>query len=126
MLGSELELTLFIEEADSDAERLDTLTTYLQRDLRELGADSVERLVAGVVPEGAKGDPFTLGALALVVVSDLLPQLLEFLQAWSLRGEQRVVRIKTPDGLEVEFTPQDRMSGEQIAALAKQLSQTSK
>jgi len=126
MPDSELELTIFIEDADSDAERLDTLTTYLQRDLRELGVDSVERSTAGAAPEGAKGDPFTLGALALVVVSDLLPQLLEFLQAWSLRGEQRVVKIKTPDGLEVEFTPRDRMSGDQIAALAKQLSQISK
>ncbi len=125
MPDSELELTIFIEEADSDAEQLDMLTNYLQRDLRELGVDSVGRPATGAAPAGAKGDPFTLGALALVVASDILPKLIEFLQAWSLRGEQRVVRIKTPDGLEVEFTPEHRMSGEQIAALAKQLSQTS-
>ena len=125
MSSPEIDLVISIEEAESDAERLDTLTTYLQRDLRELGVDSVERPTAGATPEGAKGDPFTLGALALVVVPVLLPQLLEFLQAWSLRGEQRRVKIKLPDGTEVEFTPKDRMSGDQIAALITQLSQPS-
>ncbi len=99
MTAPEIDLVVLIEEADSDAERLDTLTTYLQRDLRELGADSVERSSAGAAAEqGAKGDPFTLGALALVAIPAVLPKILEFLQAWSLRGEQRVVKIKTPDG----------------------------
>jgi hypothetical protein len=39
-----------------------------------------------------------------------LPKLVEFLQAWTLRGENRTVRIKTPGGLELEFTPEKKMS----------------
>jgi hypothetical protein len=123
MPSSEIDLVISVDEAGSDAEQLDTLTTYLQRDLRELGVDSIERSTAGAAPEGAKGDPFTLGALALVVAPVLLPQLLEFLQAFSLRGEQRVVKIKTPDGLEVEFTPEKRLSEAEVLALAKKLTQ---
>jgi hypothetical protein len=121
MTSPEIELVVFIDEADSDAERLDTLTAYLQRDLRELGVDSVERPGGAETPDGAMGDPFTLGALALVVAADVLPKLVEFLQAFTLRGEQRVVRIKTPDGLEVEFTPEKRLSEAEVLALAQKL-----
>ncbi|MBX7237028.1 MAG: hypothetical protein K1X65_21780 [Caldilineales bacterium] len=85
----ETQLEILIEEAGGDAEELDRLTAYVQRDLRELGASSVERTAGQAAPdeapEFAKGDPFTLGALALVVAPVLLPKILEFLQAIVLR-----------------------------------------
>ena len=123
MTLTEIQLDLTVTEAGADAERLDELTGRLLRDLRELGAESVERPSGGAVPEGAKGDPFTLGALALVAVPAFLPKLVEFLQAWSLRGESRRVKVKTPAGLEVEFTPEKELSQAELLALVKKLSQ---
>ena len=124
MTPSKVQLDLTVTEADADAERLDELTRFLLRDLRDLGAESVERPSGGPAPEGAKGDPFTLGALALVAVPSFLPKLVEFLQAWSLRGESRTVKIKTPAGLEVEFTPEKKLSEAELLALVKKLAQT--
>ena len=123
MNAQEMQLEVLIVDASGDAEELDQLTAYVQRDLRELGVSSVERPAGAAPPEGAKGDPFTLGALALVVAPVLLPKILEFLQAVVLRGEQRRVSIKTPAGLEVEFTPEKRLSEAEVAALARKLSQ---
>lgn len=125
MTSSEIPLYLTITEAEADAESLDELTGRLLRDLRELGAESVERPSSEAVPEGAKpGDAFTLGALALVAVPAFLPKLVEFLQAWALRGENRTVRIKTPAGLEVEFTPEKKLSEAGLLALVEKLAQT--
>jgi hypothetical protein len=124
MSPTEIQLHLTITEADADPERLDDLTGRLLRDLRELGAESVERPSGGAVPAGAKGDAFTLGALALVAVPAFLPKLVEFLQAWSLPGESRRVKIKTPTGLEVEFTPEKKLSQAELLALVEKLSET--
>ncbi len=123
MTPSEVQIYLNVTEEDADPERLDELTGRLLRDLRELGAESVERPSGGVTPEGAKGDTFTLGALALVAVPAFLPKLVEFLQAWSLRSESRKVKIKTPAGLEVEFTPEKKLSQAELVALVENLTQ---
>ena len=124
MTSSEIPLYLTITETDADAESLDELTGRLLRDLRELGAESVERPSGEAAPEGAKGDAFTLGALALAAVPAFLPKLVEFLQAWALRGENRTVRVKTSTGLEVEFTPEKKMSEAEVLALVDKLAQT--
>lgn len=123
MTLSEIQLDLIISETGADAEQIDELTVYLMRDLRDLGLESVERIAGKAVPEGAKGDPFTLGALALVALPAILPKLVEFLQAWSLRGGSRQVKIKTPAGLEVEFTPEKTMSEADLLALIEKLKQ---
>lgn len=124
MASDEIQLDLTITEADADPERIEKLTRYLLRDLRELGVESVERPSSKAMPEGAKGDAFTLGALALAVLPAFLPKLVEFLQAWSLRGEEsRKVKVKTPAGLEVEFTPERKLSAGEVAKLANKLAQ---
>ena len=120
----ELGLTIFTAE-DVDPERLDEMTIRLMRDLRDLGVESVERPSGGTVPEGGKGDAFTVGALVLVALPAFLPKLVEFLQAWSLRGESRNVRIKTPAGLDVEFTPEKKLSEAELLALVDKLTQVS-
>ncbi len=121
MTSDEVQLHLTITEAGADAERLDELTGYLMRDLRDLGAESVERAAGQPAPEGAKGDSFTWGALTLVAVPSFLSQLVGFLQAWSLRGESCRVKIKTPAGLEVEFTPESRLTQDELLALVEEL-----
>jgi len=120
---TEIRLDLSISEAGADAAWVDELTTRLMRDLRDLGTESVERQTGGVVPKGGKGDPFTLGALVLIAAPTLLPKLVEFLQAWSLRAEGRKVRIKTPAGLEVEFTPDKKLSEDELVSLVGKLSE---
>lgn len=122
MTLSEVQLELSISEADADAEWLDNLTGYLANDLVELGVQSITKPGETDVPDGAKGDAFTLGALALVSVPALLPSLLGFLQAWTLRGESRTVTIKTPAGLEVTFAPEKRLSESELLALVNKLS----
>ena len=121
---SEIEVQLSITELDTDADQIDELTGYLMRDLRDLGVESVERPTGERAPEGGKAaDAFTLGTLALVAVPAFLPKLLEFLQAWTLRGENRTVSIKTPAGLEVKFTPEEPLSHDELLALVEKLTQ---
>jgi hypothetical protein len=71
--------------------------------------------------KGSKGDAFTLGALLLVAAPAILPNLISFIQSWALRGENRKVKIKTPDGLEIEFTPEKKMSEAELLALVDKL-----
>ncbi len=123
MTSTQTQLNLTLSEAEADDERLDALTARLMRDLRDLGVESVERPPGAAVPKGGKGDPFTLGALALVAIPTMLPKLVEFLQAWSLRGEGRKLTIKTPAGLEIEFTPERKLSEAELLALVDKLSQ---
>jgi hypothetical protein len=73
------------------------------------------------VLEGAKGDGFSVGALTLAALPAVLPSLVNFLQSWSSRGESRKVRIKTPAGLEIEFTPDKKMSQQDLLELVAKL-----
>lgn len=123
MTTSDIQFDLTLTEEGADLEALDELTIRLMHDLRDVGAESVERPSGGAVPEGAKGDPVTLGALAVVVLPVVLPKLVEFLQSWSMRGAGRTVKIKTPAGLEVEFTPETEMSENELLALVDKLTQ---
>ena len=100
--------TLHLEAGkDADAEELDRLTRQLREEIQELDVESVEPLEAGALPESAKSaEALTLGALAVVLLPAVVPKLIEFLQVWSLRGENRTVKIKTQvadRALEVEF-----------------------
>jgi hypothetical protein len=121
-MTNDVQLHLTIAEPGTDAERVDDLTQRLMRDLRDLGAEYVERPTDGPTLEGAKGaDVFTWGALALGAAPAFLPKLVEFLKEWTLRGEKRTVKIKTPAGVEVEFTPEKRLSQDELLALVQRL-----
>ena len=121
MASTEIQLDLTITDKDADAEWLERLTGHLMQDLRELGAESVERPSGGPVLEGTRGSASTPGALALAAVPAFLPKLVDFLPAWSLRGESRTVKIKTPAGFEVEFTPEKKLSEAELLALVENL-----
>jgi hypothetical protein len=124
MLTNKTQLHLTIADLDADTEQVDKLTCRLIRELRDLGAESVKRMTNTEAPEYIKGDVFTLGALSLVALPAFLPKLVEFLQAWTLRGENRTVRVKTSAGLEVEFTPENQLSQDDILDLVRKLEQT--
>lgn len=115
-------LHLTIAESGADAERVDDLTQRLRRDLRDLGAESVERPTGEPTAEGAKGAAaFTWGALTVGAAPTFVAKLVDCLQAWVLSGDERAVRIKTPAGLEVEFTPNKRLSEDELLALVEKL-----
>lgn len=124
MIQDKITIQLTISEEEAEPERLDLLTIQLRQDLLDLGADSVSQPAAGPPEKGSKGDPFSIGALLLVSAPALLPNLISFIQAWALRGENRKIKIKTPEGLEIEFTPEKKMSEVDLLALVDKLTKT--
>ncbi len=111
---------------DADAEELDRLTRQLRDELQELPeVESVDLLRGGIAPKGTKAaDPITLGALVLAILPNAIPKVLEVLNGWSMRGENRKVRIKTQVGdrsVEVEYNP-TTMSQAELKQLVETLS----
>jgi hypothetical protein len=92
---------------DVNPEELDQLTDQLRAELEDLDIESVSFVHGQLTPPGAKVlDPITIGALAIVVLPAVLPKVVEFIQAWTLRSEVQSVKIKAQHGdesIEVEF-----------------------
>jgi hypothetical protein len=86
--------------ADADDEERDRVTRQLRDELRDLdGVEPVKPVEAGTVPEGAKSaEAMTLGALAVTILPSVIPKFIEFLQTWSMRGENRTVKIEARIG----------------------------
>jgi hypothetical protein len=108
------------EEADRD--ELDRLTRQLLVDLSEIEIESAGLLKTGDVPEGAKtAEALSIGTLAVAVLPVFFPKLIDFLQAWTMRGGSRSVKIKTQVGdraVEVEYSP-DKMSRGELMEIVK-------
>ncbi len=91
---------------DAAEEEIDNSTRQLLAELRDLTEVQEAHLAsAGQAPSGTKSvDPVTLGALAVVVLPTFLPKLVEFVQAWALRGQNRSVKFKGKmSGQDIEF-----------------------
>ena len=120
-------LTLQIHVGESDPERLDRLTRQLRSELLDLEVENVDFVKENQLPEGAKAaDAVTLGALAVAVMPNFLPKLVEFLQSWTLRGEGYKVKVKSQIGdrsIELEYTPK-AMSQEELKTLVETLTNT--
>ncbi len=118
-------LTLQIDVGqDADADELDRATRQLRGEIQELGVESAELAKTTNAPAGTKSvEAVTLGALAISVLPAVLPKLIEFLQAWSMRGESRSIKIKTQVGdraVEVEYSPKT-MSQAELKSLVETL-----
>lgn len=117
-----LAIQLTILEEETDPEALEGLTIQMLRELVDMGASSVERpRVEATAEAGRKGEAISIGILLLAIAPTLLPSLIKYLQAWTLRSENRRIKIKTPQGLEVEFTPSRKLSEAEILDLAQKL-----
>lgn len=123
MTSQPINLTLYLIDDGANEEQVDQLISNLMRELRDLELDSIERAQSGLAPTGARGDPFTIGALALAILPTVLPKLLEFLQ--TRLGENRKLVLEAPNGLKITFTPDHQYSGEEIIALARQMMELS-
>jgi hypothetical protein len=121
------QLTLSIDAGPgSDDDELDRLTRQLRNELAEVPeVESVDFLSGGAAPPGARAvDPLTLGTLLLAIVPTALPKLMEVLNGWAMRGENRKVKIKTQVGdrsVEVEYNP-TTMSQAELKQLVQTLS----
>ena len=93
-------LTILVDAGkDALAEDVDTLTRRLRSEIQDFGVEAVSLQSTDAVPSGTKSvEAVTIGALAVTILPQLLPRLIEFLQAWSLRTKDRTVKIKASVG----------------------------
>ena len=99
---------------------IDRMTRNLLAELRETDVESVELVSSTAAPSGTKtADPVTTGAIAISVLPTLLPKIVEFIQAWALRGNGRTVKFKGEvNGQTIEFEGRS----EDLQAILKTLS----
>lgn len=101
-----LKFEIEVHVNDTTEEELDTLTRNLLSELRESNVESVNLVSVGNSPEGSKGDPITIGQLALEVLPTAIPSLIALIQAWIMRGQGRTVKFKG-QGIEFEGSPEE-------------------
>lgn len=101
-----IELEIKVMADDITEEDLDEMTRGLLKELREADVESANLAASGMAPEGSKGDPVTIGALALEVLPSVLPGVISLVQAWVMRKEGRTVKFKSK-GVEFEGSPEE-------------------
>lgn len=104
--NDKVELNLEIIEADATEDDLDRLTRQLLSELRDLDVESAELTKGTSAPDGSKGDPITIGSIALEVLPVAIPSVIAFIQAWVTRGQGRIVKFKGK-GIEFEGSSED-------------------
>lgn len=101
-----IKLEIEVMAKDATEEDLDAMTRNLLKELRGTDLVSGGLLSAGTAPKGTKGDPVTIGMLALEVLPAAAPSLVALVQAWVMRGQGRTVKFKGK-GFEFEGSPQE-------------------
>src|SRR6266496_2070782 len=100
------QISLEISASEATEEDVDRMTRQLLSELRELDVESAELAKGGLAPEGAKGDPITLGSIMISSLPTVLPAVVALVQAWSSRGQGRTVKFKSRD-IEFEGSPEE-------------------
>jgi hypothetical protein len=100
--GTQEALEFEIEILDSEAseEELDGITRNLLSELRDTDVQSANLVSIGAAPEGSKGDPITIGTLAMTALPMVLPGVIDMIKDWAARGRGRTVKFK---GKGIEF-----------------------
>ncbi len=101
---AEFEIQISIDDATN--EELDNATRRLLTEVKDLNVESAELAKGGPAPEGSKGDPITMGAIAIAVLPAVLPSVVTLIQAWVTRGQGRTVKFKSK-GIEFEGSPEE-------------------
>jgi hypothetical protein len=101
-----VEFHIEVSAQDTSAEDIDWMTRQLLSELRELDIESVELTKGGIAPAGSKGDPITLGSIAIQVLPAVLPSIIGLVQSWASRGQGRTVKFKAR-GIEFEGSPEE-------------------
>jgi hypothetical protein len=107
-----------------DADQLDRLTRQLKSELLDLDTEAVELVKNANAPAGTKSaEAVTAGTLAVAILPSFLPTLLEYLKSWTMREEQRKVKVKSQIGdrsIELEYSP-NTLSQEELKELVTTL-----
>ena len=121
-------VVLRVDGADPQTEEdRDAMARQLLQEIREdlPESSSVDLVTVAEAPAGVKsGELVTIGAVAVSLLPALVPQLVELVRAWSLRGHGRTVKMTfDAHGVEVEFDPAS-VSPAEIAALVGKLGES--
>ncbi len=100
------QLNIEISASDATEEDIDRITRQLLHELRELDVESAELTKGGPALKGSKGDPITLGSIMISSLPTVLPAVVALVQAWSSRGQGRIVKFKAK-GIEFEGSPEE-------------------
>ena len=114
-----------VDDLDDDPASVDRLTRRLLAEIKEADVESAEiPRDPEPPPLNAKGDPITIGTIAVAVLPSLLTSLVLLVQHWLLRQQDQHVKIKLGDN-ELEI-PRDatRAELEPIIELLKTASET--
>ena len=77
----------------ADTRELDELTRNLGNELRQIEVRSVERISEGEAPPRSKGDPFTIGWLAVTLTPIVATKVFDILVDWARRAHDRTVKV---------------------------------
>lgn len=103
---SPIALEIQVLSEDATNEEIDKLARNLLMELRKTNVESVTLTSAGTAPLGSKGDPVTIGSLAVEVLPTAIPALIMLVQTWIMRGQNRTVKFKGK-GFEFEGSPEE-------------------
>ena len=125
--GRPRKISLEIEAGPGmDADSLDRLTRQLYRELAELDIDSVDFVDAGQAPPGTKAiGGVSAGKLTVSAQPASVPRLVEYLQSWTMRAEDRSVKLQALQGsrtVELKYQP-DALTVEQHLQMVKSISE---
>jgi hypothetical protein len=120
-------LTILVDAGkDALAEDVDALTRQLRNEIQDFGVEAISLQTTSTQPAGTKSvEAVTLGALAVTVIPQMLPKLIDFLQAWSLRTKDRTVKIKASVGdrsVDIEYP--EGASEEAVQELIQKMTDT--
>lgn len=105
--NDKVEFTLEVCAEDITEEELDQTTRLLLSELRQLPEIESAQLARGAsAPAGSKGDPVTMGVIALEVLPVAIPSVIAFVQTWVMRKQGRTVKFKGK-GIEFEGSPEE-------------------
>jgi len=104
-----LDLTVSLGDKVDD-EELDQLTRQLRDEIAGMEVEKVALAPAEVVPEGAKGEPITIGSLIVSLASaGVFTGLINLLKSWVHRRQGRTVTVKAKvhgQELELSYVPE--------------------
>jgi len=104
-----LDLTVSLGDKVDD-EELDQLTRQLRDEIAGMEVEKVALAPGEVVPEGAKGEPITIGSLIVSLASaGVFTGLINLLKSWVHRRQGRTVTVKAKvhgQELELSYVPE--------------------
>lgn len=93
MTGQPKRIIVGLGAKGADLRELDELTRNLGNELRQIEVHSVERIAEDAAPPGSKGDPFTIGWLAVTLTPMVANKVFDILVDWAKRAHDRTVKV---------------------------------